>query len=641
MTMPGGFGGGMGGGFGGGMGTPGTSLPFAGIPPEYKDRIEELLRDEPDEALDSAPFDHRAPADPRFGLRSFLTPHWRPLLAATGLIGLEQVAVHSGPFLAKLLIDEAVVPRRLDVFGWVIGLYLLAIVLGWWLMRTRIRFTARLGHGLMESLRIKVFTHIQRLGLDFYTRERGGRIMTRMTSDITALGTLFHEGIINVVVQVLTLAVVAGVLLHMKPTLAGVLLVGVVPPMVALTIWFQKRSTVAYAAVRERIADVLTDFQESLAGVRVVAMHNRQRHNIVHHRNVIGRHVDANLRAASIAARYGPATQAIEVGGQCLIFMAGGVMLLRGTLTPGELAAFVLYVGTVFGPIQELVQLYNTYQSGNAAVRKLREVLATDTNVPEAEHASELPPIRGELRFEDVDFAYTPGRPVLRGIDLCIAPGETVAFVGATGAGKSTLAKLILRFYDPERGRICVDGHDLRDVTLTSLRRQIGVVPQEPFLFAGTVRDNIAFARPEATDDEVLAACEAVGITELIDQLPRGIHTACHERGVTLSSGERQLIALARAFMAQPRVLVLDEATSNLDLKTESKIARALDSLLGGRTAILIAHRLSTAMRAGRIAVIHDGAIVELGSHDALISKGGRYAEMYGTWRRGHAESAA
>jgi ATP-binding cassette subfamily B protein len=643
--MPGGFGG-FGGGAGGGIGAaaqPGAGLPFAGIPPEYQATIDELLRNEPEPKLDATPFDLGAPADTRpFTLGSFLLPHWRRLALAFALIASEQIFVHSGPFLMKIGIDSGIAPGNLNVLLLVVGAYLLAVAADFALGFVRISYTGRLGQSLMYALRVRVFTHLQRLGLDFYTRERAGRVMTRMTSDITALSTLFQEGVVNVVVHLVTLTVVMGVLLYMNARLAAILLLAVVPIMLGLTLWFRTASGRAYAVVRERIADVLADFQESLSGVRVVTMHNRQRHNVIRHRNVLGRHADANVGAARIAAVYGPSVMGVDLLGQCVIFAIGGAMVVDGTLEPGELAAFVLYVGTVFGPIQELVNLYNTYQSGNAAVRKLRELFATEPNVPQAPDARELPVIDGEIHFEDVNFGYDAGRPVLRNLELRIQRGETFAVVGQTGAGKSTLAKLITRLYDPQRGRVSIDGRDIRNVTLTSLRRQIGVVPQEAFLFAGTLRDNIAFSRPEATDAEVLEVCRAVGILELVERMPRGIHTPCHERGVTLSSGERQLMALARAFLAEPRVLVLDEATSNLDLQTEALVERALDALLEGRTAILIAHRLSTAMRADRIAVLHEGQLVELGSHDELIALGGRYAQMYATWaRQGREQPAA
>ena len=644
--MPGNFGGFGGGGAGGGIGAaaqPGGGLPFAGIPPEYQATIDELLRNEPEPKIDETPFDLGAPADARpFTLATFLLPHWRKLALAFLLIASEQVFVHSGPFLMKIGIDSGIAPRNLNVLWLVVGAYLFSVAADFALGWVRIRYTGRLGQILMYALRVRVFTHLQRLGLDFYTRERAGRVMTRMTSDIAALSTLFQEGVVNVVVNGVTLSVVTAVLFYMNANLAALLLLVVVPIMLGLTLWFRSASGRAYAVVRERIADVLADFQESLSGVRVVTMHNRQRHNVIRHRNVLGRHADANVGAARIAAVYGPSTMGVDLLGQCVIFGVGASMVVRGTLQPGELAAFVLYLNTVFGPIQELVQLYNTYQSGNAAVRKLRELFATDANVPQAPDARELPVIEGEIHFENVTFGYDAQRPVLRQLELRIQRGETFAVVGQTGAGKSTLAKLITRLYDPQHGSVNIDGRDIRHATLASLRRQIGVVPQEAFLFAGTLRDNIAFSRPDATDEEVLDVCRAVGILELVERMPKGIHTPCHERGVTLSSGERQLMALARAFLAEPRVLVLDEATSNLDLQTEALVERALDVLLEGRTAVLIAHRLSTAMRADRIAVLHEGQLAELGSHEELIALGGRYAQMYATWaRQGREQPAA
>jgi ATP-binding cassette subfamily B protein len=307
-------------------------------------------------------------------------------------------------------------------------------------------------------------------------------------------------------------------------------------------------------------------------------------------------------------------------------------MVLHHTLSLGVLVAFFLYLNRFLAPIQLLVQQYNTYQQGQASVLKLRGLLETPPEVAERPDAVELPPIHGEIVFDHVSFGYDPNVQVIHDVDIRIAPGETVAFVGSTGAGKSTLAKLITRFYDPTAGRVLIDGHDLTGVTFRSLRSQLGVVPQEPFLFAGTVRDNISFARPSASEAEVTEAVRAVGLSDVVDRLPDGLDSVVHERGQSLSSGERQLLALARAFLAQPRVLVLDEATSNLDLQSETKIEAALDVLLHARTAVLIAHRLSTAMKADRIVVIEGGEVVETGTHDALVASGGRYADMYAMW---------
>ncbi len=616
------------------VGIPGA-LPFGGIPPEYRERVAELLADEPapeprEVELPPAGEDGRR----QFDLWHILRPQRAGLLIAALLVTGEQIALLVGPLLFGIGIDSGVRARNPRVLAWVVVAYFASIALHLALNHVRIRATARVGQRLMYSLRLSVFRQLQTLGLDFYTREKSGRIMTRMTSDVQALSTLFHEGFVNLAVQGMTLLVVVSILAWRNPRLAGVVLAVILPVMVVATVWFRGQSRRAYDRVRERIADVLADLQESLAGVRVVAMFNRQRHNVLRHRRILARHRDANIGAARIAAIYGPGTTAVDIGAQAIVLVIGGHMVARGELSPGDLAAFVLYVGTFFSPIQELVQLYNTYQSGDAALRKLKGVFAEKPSIREARDAIPLPRTSGHITFDRVSFGYDPERLVLREIELDIPAGTSLALVGPTGAGKSTVAKLLTRLYDPVSGSLCIDGYDLRKLQIDSLRRQIGVVPQEPFLFRGTIRENVAFARPDANDDEVLTACEAVGIRELIERLPRGIETPCHERGVTLSAGERQLIALARTFMAQPRVLILDEATSNLDLRTESLVEHALDVLLEGRTAILIAHRLSTAIRADAIAVLEHGRISELGNHSELAARGGSYAAMVAAWNR-------
>jgi ATP-binding cassette subfamily B protein len=477
-----------------------------------------------------------------------------------------------------------------------------------------------------------VFAHLQRLSLDYYTDEKAGVIMTRMTSDIEALQQLLQEGLVQFAVQGLTMVVVTVVLFFYSVKLALITLLLIVPVLTVLSLWFRSASDRGYNRVRDGIAGVLSDLSESLSGVRVVAGFNRARNNVLHHRNVVGEYRDANDYTANVTAVYGSGSEMIGVLGQAALLFIGGTMVQDGTLSVGELVAFIFYLASFFLPIQQLVQQYNLYQQGRAAIVKLNELLLTTPSVEEAEDAEELPPIEGDIVLEDVTFGYNPAIPVLRDVDLHIAAGETMSFVGATGAGKSTIAKLVTRFYDPTEGRVLIDGHDLRSVTIRSLRNQLGVVPQEPFLFAGTLRDNIAFARPDATDDEIWEAVHRVGLTEFTDRLTEGLDTPVHERGVSLASGERQLLALARAFLARPRVLVLDEATSNLDLKSETLVEAGLDAVLEGRTAIIVAHRLSTAMRADRIAVVDDGRIVELGSHQELVAQSGRYAEMFAAW---------
>jgi ATP-binding cassette subfamily B protein len=631
-----GGGGGMmgGGGMGGGMvhsGNPGGGLPFAGIPPEMQKRVEELLDDEPDWPTPDSTFSHRM-SQTGVSLRRMLRPHGRLLSIATVLVVIEALTIQLGPLLASIGIDDGIEKNDWSVILACAIAAVLAVIISAVASGFRVAITGRIASRVMFELRVRVFAHLQRLSLDYFTDEKAGVIMTRMTSDIEALQQLLQDGLVQFFLQGLTMVVVTIILFVMNVQLALITLLLIVPLLTGLSLWFRSASDRGYQRVRDGIANVLSDVSESLSGVRVVAGFNRQRHNVLNHRNVVGEYRDCNDYTAQINAKYGASTEWIGIMGQAMLLLIGGTMVQNGSLQIGQLTAFILYLNSFFQPIQQLVQQYNLYQQGQAAIVKLNELLSTHPSVEEAEDAAPLPPIEGDVQLIGVSFGYDPAVPVLRDVDLHIHAGETMSFVGPTGAGKSTIAKLVTRFYDPTAGSVRIDGFDLRDVTIESLRRQLGVVPQEPFLFAGTVRDNIAFARPDATDDEVMEAVHRVGLDELVAHLPEGVDTPVHERGVSLSSGERQLIALARAFLAGPRVLVLDEATSNLDLKSETQVEAGLDALLQGRTAIIVAHRLSTAMRADRIAVVDDGRIAELGSHEELVARGGRYAEMYAAW---------
>src|SRR5262245_53700225 len=630
------FGAGGGGGmFGGGnsnRANANSGLPFGGIPNEFRDFVATLAESEEDDTRPLATFTQHAEDRRPLNLRRMFAPHWKVVLVASVLVVIEAVTLQAGPILVQIGIDHGIRNQNATVIVAVGIASVLAVVATIAAARGRLRTTGRVSAEVMHGARVRLFAHLQRLSLDFYTGEKAGVIMSRMTSDIENLQQLTQEGLVQFAVQGLTMLVVSVALFVYNAKLALITLFIIVPPLVALSLWFRSASDTGFLRVRDGIAGVLSDLSESLAGVRVVSSYNRQPRNVVSHRNVVGAYRDANDSTAHLSATYSSATEVLGYGGQALVLLVGGRMVLGGDLSVGELTAFVLFLNSFFAPIQQLVQLYNTYQQGQSSVAKLRELLALEPSVPEAPNAYELPPISGEVVFDDVSFGYDPAAPVLHDVDLRVEEGETVCFVGQTGAGKSTIAKLITRFYDPTAGRVLIDGHDLRDVTIESLRRQLGVVPQEPYLFAGSIRDNIAFARPDAADADVEEAVDRVGLRDVIDRLPAGLDTPVHERGVSLSSGERQLLALARAFPAHPRVLGLDEATSSPDLRPEGMVEAALDVLLEGRTAIIVAHRLSTAMKADRILVVDHGRNVESGPHDELVAAGGRYAELYAQW---------
>jgi ATP-binding cassette subfamily B protein len=621
----------------------GNGLPFGGIPQELMDGVNKILSTEPEHPKSQITFSQlETPEEKRrLTLMRMLAAYPRLIIGGIVLVAIIAGSMVAGPLLTGYAVDHGMINGTkyhvvhhfdLKVVVWCAVAYLAIAVLGAWLQRVQVNVTGTLASRIMHDLRIRVFTQFQRLSLDFFTDEKAGVLMSRMTSDIENLQQLIQDGITTFAVQGLMMVTMLIIMFIMSPVLALWTVLLVLPILIILSIWFHIASERGYLRSRDGIAGVLSDLSESLYGIRVVTANNRQDRNIRNHRHVVGWYRDANLFTGRVNAIYGPVTIMIGILGQALIIGIGGDMLLRNEITLGTLTVFFQFLGRFFQPIQLLVQQYNLLQQGRSSIIRLRELLETPPSVTEKPDAKIMGPIQGRITFEDVSFGYNPDVAVLTHINLEIEPGQSVAFVGPTGAGKSTMAKLVTRFYDPTAGRILLDGVDLRDVTMRSLRSQLGVVPQEPFLFAGSIRTNLAFGRSGISDDEIEEAIDVVGLRDLVDRLPNGVDTIVHERGQTLSAGERQLLALARAFLARPRVMVLDEATSSLDLRSETVIERALDRVLEGRTAILIAHRLTTAQRADRIIVIDHGGIVESGTPSELLRSGGIYAGMYDAW---------
>jgi ATP-binding cassette subfamily B protein len=471
-----------------------------------------------------------------------------------------------------------------------------------------------------------------RLSIGHHERVPTGVTVSRLTSDIEALRQLVTDGITTLVVQGLTFVGVIAILFWYDWKLALVAF-GVFPFLAVATAVFRVTSAGAYRRTREKVANVLAALQETISGIRVVQGFGRQEPAAEAFRAVNDEYREANMQTIRISASYFPLVEFLTAVGTAMVLLFGGWRVLDGDLTVGVLVAFLGYVVLFFDPIQQLSQLYGTFQSAMAALEKTLGVLETEPAMVDRPGAIDLPAISGAVTLRDVTFGYLD-EPVLHNVTLQIGAGETVALVGPTGAGKSTLAKLIARFYDPDSGAVLIDGHDLRDVTQRSLRAQLGIVPQEGFLFSGSVADNLRFARPEATDEQLRAACAAVGALPFVEALPDGFDTQIEERGSRLSAGQRQLLAFARALVADPALLILDEATSSVDLQTEARIEEALATLLAGRTAIVIAHRLSTIRDADRIVVVEDGRVMEHGTHDELLATGGRYAQLYTDWER-------
>ena len=535
------------------------------------------------------------------------------------------------PLLAKYAIDDGITQNNLSTLWWIVVAFLLAGLANWGMSYVQTYLTGWVGERILADLRIKLFGHLQRLSLGFFERNRAGVIISRLTNDVEALDQLVTDGVTTLVQSTLTLIGTA-ILLFVLDWRLALATLAVIPIMSVGTILFRIHSSRAYAAVRERLGLVTATLAEDIAGMRIVQAFTRENRNVAHFREVADGYREANMRTVVLNALYFPFVDLVSSVALAVVLGYGGHLYFQGAITLGTLFAFLLYVQNFFDPVQQLSQLYSTFLSATAALDKIMDVLDEEPEVVDEPGAVKLPPVKGHVRFDHVRFGYGNGPDVLHDLDLDVPAGRTVALVGHTGAGKSTIAKLLARFYDPRDGRITIDGIDLREVSQASLRHQLGIVPQEGFLFAGTVAENIAFGRPDASGEQIVQAAEAVGAHEFVLRLENGYETEVQERGSRLSLGQRQLIALARALLADPGILILDEATSSVDIGTERKIERALRLLLSGRTAFIIAHRLSTIRDADLIVVLEHGRIVEQGSHDELMQERGLYTSLYGDW---------
>jgi ATP-binding cassette, subfamily B, bacterial len=612
---------------------------LAGIPPtpELLAKVDALP---PANELPHVSRSEARAGDPHFTLRRLLRPIALALFVGLVLDGLDAVASIVMPLLVRGGVDNGIIAKEFRPIV-VVSLIGLAIVAADWVINViQTNVVGRNGERMLYTLRVKIFSHLQRLGLDFYEREMSGRIMTRMTTDVDAMDTFLQTGLITMVNALLTFFGVLIALLVINLRL-GLTLLTIIPVLVAATLVFRAKSSKAYSDAREKVSIVNADLQENVAGLRTAQAYRREGRNQEHFAELSDSYRRSRLRAQRFIAMYFPFVQLLStVAGALILFVAAGEVHSK-VLTAGGLIAYVLYIDLLFSPVQQLSQVFDGYNQAAVGLRRIKDLLRRPTSTPEAAHPRPAGRLRGQIEFRDVHFRY-PGQPkdALSGVKLTVAPGETVALVGQTGAGKSTMVKLVARYYDVTSGSLLVDGVDIRELDLAGYRRQLGVVPQEPYLFPGTIRDAIAYGRPDATDAEVEAAARGVGAIEMIARLPGGFRHEVAERGRNLSAGQRQLIALARAYLVDPAILLLDEATAALDLAAEAAVNRATEQLAARRTTLVVAHRLTTASRADRIIVVEGGRVAETGTHDELLAADGLYAAMWSAFT-GDAELVA
>jgi len=565
-------------------------------------------------------------------LIKFLAPHKYKFVLALVLMLIAATYNMVTPFLQKIAIDDYIMPP--DAPGNLMGLTIIALIfIGISILNTFVSFGRSytlvwMGQNVIYDISVKLFAHIQSLSMEFFDKRETGKIISRLTNDVHALNELLTQGVASLAIDMVSMIGVMAFMLYMNVRLS-LFSFTLIPALFAVAILFRTRGRAAFREVRRKIAKVTAKLEEGISGVRVVKSFSREDTNIQHFDRTNVENLDANMQAVKVWSIYFPTIEVITAIGTCIVIWHGGIQIMGEYLTRGELVAFLAYVHRFYMPIRQISRIYTTMQSAMAASERIFEIMDTQPDVQESPDAVELPPIVGHVEYRDVSFAYEEDKYVLHDISLTAEPGQTVAIVGPTGAGKSTIVNLLARLYELQEGDIVIDGYSVKDVTLRSLRSQMGIVLQDSFLFSGTIRDNIRYGKLDATEEEIIEAAKTVSAHRFISQLPAGYDTEVGERGAKLSVGQRQLVSFGRALLADPRILILDEATSSVDAYTEMLIQKALEELLKDRTSFVIAHRLSTIVNADKLLVIDNGRIVETGTHAELLAQGGLYQKLY------------